>query len=398
MTYGWRMFGAVAIIACVIATAPAGTEDGPLSPIVVAPVPQQAIVPVKGSDGRYHVLYELQLTNTLDAAADLREVEVRDSASGQTLLKLDAGDIVKGAYLHTLDRRTASDTVFGPFQSRVLILNLDFASKDDIPRALIHRFEISGPDPFTKLPGTFAYRGGAMTISDRAPPVLSPPLEGEGWLASDGCCGPTGHINALIGLEGQIQGSERFAIDWIKIDRDGRIFNGDKSKPESWVGYGSRVLAVGDGVVTVARDDQENQTAGKMPSGLAFAAQLGNYVALALPGGLTAFYAHLAPGSVKVKAGDHVKAGEVIGLLGNTGGTLAPHLHFHIVNGPEVATSDGYPYVLRAFAVAGQVEDEALAASLEGKPGFPPRDAIKPEPREGELPLNFNIVDFPKGE
>jgi len=154
--YGWRMFGTVAIVACVIATAPGAAEDGPLSPIVVTPVPQQAIVPVKGSDGRYHVLYELQLTNTLDAAADLRAVEVRDAASGQMLLKLDAGDIVKGAYLHTLDRRTAPDTVFGPFQSRVLILNLDFASKDAIPSALIHRFEMSGPDPFTKMPGTFA--------------------------------------------------------------------------------------------------------------------------------------------------------------------------------------------------------------------------------------------------
>ena len=61
---------------------------------------------------------------------------------------------------------------------------------------------------------------------------------------------------------------------------------------------------------------------------------------IALDGGLTAVYAHLKPGSVKVKAGDKVKAGEVIGLLGNTGGSLAPHLHFHIVNGPEGAASD----------------------------------------------------------
>ncbi len=135
-----------------------------------------------------------------------------------------------------------------------------------------------------------------------------------------------------------------------------------------------------------------------MPSGLAFAAQLGNYVALALPGGLTAFYAHLAPGSVKVKAGDHVTVGAVIGLLGNTGGSLAPHLHFHIVNGPEVATSDGYPYVLRSFALAGQAKDEALAEALDGKPGFPRPDQMKPETREGELPLNFAIVDFPEGQ
>ena len=395
---GTRVPVAVALVACLIAAAPAGAEDGPLSPIVVTPVPQQRIVPVKGSDGRYHVLYELQLTNTLNAPADLRAVEVRDAASGQTLLKLGPEDIAKGEYLHTLDRRTAPDTLFAPFQSRLLLLNLDFASRDDVPRVLEHRFEISGPDPFTQTPASFAYRGGAVMISQGTAPVLSPPLEGGRWLASDGCCGPTGHINALIGLNGQIQGSERFAIDWIKIDKDGRIFTGDKSKPESWVGYGAKVLAVGDGVVTVARDDQQNQTPGTMPSGLAFAAQLGNYVALALPGGLTAFYAHLAPGSVKVKAGDHVTVGAVIGLLGNTGGSLAPHLHFHIVNGPEVATSDGYPYVLRSVALAGQAKDEALAEALDGKPGFPRPDQMKPETREGELPLNFAIVDFPEGQ
>ncbi|MGI8853214.1 MAG: hypothetical protein ACR2GC_07990 [Methyloceanibacter sp.] len=149
--------------------APAGAEDGPLSPIVVTPVPQQAIVPVKGSDGRYHVLYELQLTNTLDAGADLSAVEVIDEANRETLLKLDADDIVKGAYLHRLDRQIAPDTMFGPFQSRVLLLNLNFTSKDAIPRALTHRFEISGPDPFTKAPGTFA----AASPSPRSSATMS---------------------------------------------------------------------------------------------------------------------------------------------------------------------------------------------------------------------------------
>lgn len=257
---------------------------------------------------------------------------------------------------------------------------------------------VSGLEPFNKKPIGFVYDGGAVAISGDAPPVLLPPLEGEGWLVSDGCCRPTGHINALVGLNGQIQGSERFAIDWIKIDEEGRIFAGDKTKLESWVGYGAKVLAVAPGLVTASRDDQEDQKPGTMPDDLSFAELPGNYVMIALDGGLTAVYAHLKPGSVKVKAGDKVKAGEVIGLLGNTGGSLAPHLHFHIVNGPEGAASDGYPYVLRSFALAGTAETEGLGAALDGKPGFPRRDAMQPEARERELPLNFTIVDFPVGE
>jgi hypothetical protein len=162
-----------------------------LSPIVVSIVPQETIVPVLGSDGRYHVLYELQLLNTLGRPADLRSVEVLDAGNAKTLLTLSAADIIKGDYLHTLDRQFATTTSFAPFEGRVLSL--------------------------------FNYGGGSVSVSRRKTPALLPPLEGPGWLASDGCCGPTGHINALVGLNGQLQGAERFAIDWIKIDSSGRI-------------------------------------------------------------------------------------------------------------------------------------------------------------------------------
>ena len=69
-------------------------------------VPQQTIVPVLGSDRRYQVLYELQLVNTLGRPADLRSVEVLDAGNGRSLLTLSAAEIVKGDYLHTLDRHS----------------------------------------------------------------------------------------------------------------------------------------------------------------------------------------------------------------------------------------------------------------------------------------------------
>jgi len=200
---------AAAALAALLAATPCQSEEdavggetlGPLSPIVVSLVSQQAIVPVLGSDGRYHVLYEFEMLNTLGAPADLCSVEVLDAEPGKTLLALSADD----------NRR-----------DRVLILNLGFDSKDSIPSELTHRFQVSGADPFNKQPEQFD------------PPVLAPPLEGPGWLASDGCRGQTGQINALVGLEAKIQGAERFAIDWIKIDADGQIFTGDKTK--NWVG------------------------------------------------------------------------------------------------------------------------------------------------------------------
>lgn len=81
----------------------------------------------------------------------------------------------------------------------------------------------------------------------------------------------------------------------------------------------------------------------KMPTDLPFEKLAGNHVVIKMRGGLSAVYAHPKPGSVRVKVGDKVKAGEVIGELGNTGASLAPHLHFYIVNGTDTFTSDGLP-------------------------------------------------------
>ena len=108
-SHSWSVFGA--LLAFLIAPLQGGADEGPLSPIVVTPVPQQRIVPVLGSDNRYHVLYELQLTNTLGEAA---KVDILDTASGKTLLKLDSKGIV-AEYLHTLDRQTATSVSFAPF-------------------------------------------------------------------------------------------------------------------------------------------------------------------------------------------------------------------------------------------------------------------------------------------
>jgi hypothetical protein len=79
-------------------------------------VPQQTIVPVLGSDPRYQVLYELQLVNTLGRPADLRSVEVLDASNGRSLLTLSAAEIVKGDYLHTLNRQLATSTSVAPFE------------------------------------------------------------------------------------------------------------------------------------------------------------------------------------------------------------------------------------------------------------------------------------------
>ena len=108
-----------------------------------------------------------------------------------------------------------------------------------------------------------------------------------------------------------------------------------------------------------------------------------------------AFYAHLQKGSVTVKPGDKVKRGQVIGRLGNSGNTSAPHLHFHIVTGPSVLGSDGVPYVIDHFSLAGQVSVDQFNAASD-LTGFWGQDRLNPpSERADQYPLNLNIINFP---
>ena len=70
--------------------------------------------------------------------------------------------------------------------------------------------------------------------------------------------------------------------------------------------------------------------------------------------GVFALYAHIAPGQVTVHVGQQVRAGQVIGELGNSGNSTAPHLHFHLMNGPSPLTSQGIPFEFRTYTLLAQ--------------------------------------------
>jgi murein DD-endopeptidase MepM/ murein hydrolase activator NlpD len=111
--------------------------------------------------------------------------------------------------------------------------------------------------------------------------------------------------------------------------------------------------------------------------------------------GVYAFYAHLQKGSVVVEPGDEVERGDKLGLLGNSGNTSAPHLHFHLMTGPEALGSDGIPYVIDSFGYEGQVPAREFAESEDLTEEFDDDRLPEPEPCEDELPLNLAIVSFP---
>jgi murein DD-endopeptidase MepM/ murein hydrolase activator NlpD len=186
--------------------------------------------------------------------------------------------------------------------------------------------------------------------------------------------------------------AQRFAIDWIRLGPDGLAFHGDPKKNESWVGYGSELLAVADGTVSGTKDGipQNVPLTEERAVPITLDTITGNYVVLDLGDGRFAVYAHLQPGSLYVKVGDPVRKGQLLGLLGNSGNSDAPHLHFHLMDASAPMVAEGLPYVFPDLTIQGRADsaDDLLA----GKPWKPARAE---ERRTVEIPLENEVVRFP---
>ena len=110
---------------------------------------------------------------------------------------------------------------------------------------------------------------------------------------------------------------------------------------------------------------------------------------LNIGGGVYAFYAHLQPGSLRVKPGDKVRRGQVVGLVGNSGNSTEPHLHFHVSDANSPLGCEGLPYGLNSFEVQGRI------GGVQGGKFTAWTPLPAPEARKREMPLANVVVRFP---
>ncbi len=366
----------------------------PPAPSVATPLVAQVLaapIPVPGTDGKVHVAYELQLTNALAQDVTVTSVDVR--AGNRTLLSLP-GDRL--AYWTRIIGTPTPTTTIGAGQSAFVWLDVALAPDEVVPDQLTHAVGISVPQPMPPLfEAAMTENVAPVTVAKREPVVLSPPLAGPNWLNANSCCDMTPHRTALNPIDGQIWAAERFAIDYLQLGPDGRISTGEPTDVNSYPYFGADILAVGDGPVVSTLDGLVEQVPGTATTGLTLEQYGGNHVVQDLGDGTYAFYAHLQTGTVKVKPGDQLTAGQVIGSLGNSGNTDAPHLHFHVMNSPDPLRSDGLPFVLSSFQLDSRLtgNPEALGALLDGRPaelqpGFAPRT------ENDTSPLVYDVMTY----
>ena len=364
------------------------------------------IRPVLGADGRTHLVYELLLVNQSAFSVTINSIAVLDGKSKAVLKKIDGESLSANLRISLFGDKS---TTLQPSQSAFFFIDSTVLKETPLLASVQHRIETTQVTPAAEdsadLGGlTVKLDAGLVTkttfITSPMPVdavqavVLSPPVRGNNWIMFRGCCDvSTSHRGTTASYNGAIYMAERFAIDFARIADDSRLITGPGKELSSYLHYGAAVHAVADGTVVSARNNEPDQVPGMLPEGITAERAGGNAVFIDIGNNHFAFYAHMRPGSVRVRAGDRVKSGEIIGAIGNSGKTFGPHLHFHVVDRASPLAADGVPFVFSSFTGQGVLSGEALMLAFQGKPASIERGMLA-GPYANQLPLNNQIVGF----
>lgn len=364
---------------------------------------QEALAPVEarvpfaptaftGSDNAIHLAYELHVTNVYGDTGALKPqgLKVYGDDANTPLLTLSASDLTHWVRPTPVENAPVS---ISPRNRTVFFVWMTLPKGATVPHTLRHHIEFA-----TEKQGTTVLDGATVQVSTE--PVLSigPPLRGGRWLAHEGPgAAQSHHWGSLVAVNGALTIPQRYALDLVGIDAQGHamrpgVKNIQKSTYADWIGYGADVLAVADGIVRNARNGEEEHqplTGQPEPASLTANGLFGNYVVLEIKPGVFASYAHLQRGSVKVKIGDHVHQGQVLGHLGQSGNSDAPHLHFQLSNAATFEGSEGIPYVFERYDLLGPETEAQLFGQGD------PWKATNTEHRQAQLPLNDMVIQFP---
>jgi hypothetical protein len=199
----------------------------------------------------------------------------------------------------------------------------------------------------------------------RDPIQVSSPVRGR-WIAING---PADKVPS----HGTHAYGQTYAIDLVHEPEDGRPWKAVHRRPlarrpEEFAAFGRPVFAPADGIVVRTHQRERDHWSRNSWPALVYvliegmlreltgpSRVLGNHVVLDLGDGVYAALAHLRRGSVRVRKGQRVKAGEQLGECGNSGNTSEPHLHFQLMDHPRVLFAAGLPFQFDRFEVDGEV-------------------------------------------
>jgi len=369
-------------------TAPAQTSPRPdPTPKPVVPL-FNSVIPIAPTafeaDGKWHLVYELHISNMDKWEYAFTRIAVVSADAEQKTLATFSGADLDGMFIHPGVHNAEKVSKLAPGEFGAVFMWVTFDKLEDIPAAIAQRISVKVGD----YPEALSIVTPATSVEKKPVVVISSPLAGDEWVAANGPSNTSQHRRALIPINGRAYISQRFAIDWVQVYPDGKTYKGKPSDNKNYRAYGAEIHAVADGVVTQVGDGIPQNTPGAKSLAVPITLETigGNHVIMEIGNGLFAFYAHMQPGSLRVKVGDKVTRGQVLGLLGNTGNSSEPHLHFQICNANSELGSEGLPYAFASFEVQGKGEGDGMKMLPAG-----------PVKHEMEIPTEDEIVRFQGG-
>ncbi len=320
---------------------------------VVCPSPP---IPVR-IDKRQVLVYELHVTNFDTAPLTLKRFEVFANDESSAPLSTLADATLSAEMIRVGEAMRMADSgggvkdarVIEPGGRSVIFVWIELEPNRSLPTSLKHRMVFS--------PAADSARDATLEdfqVSVSQDSVPTPPFNGGTWLAGDGPANDSAHRRTITAVDGHIYSAERFAIDWVKVgpNGDSRHDGATLNKNDDWWGWGEPVLAVADGEITEVADGIPDNTPRVLPP-VTLDNIAGNHVILQIAPNRYVTYAHLQNGSIKVRLHDHIRRGDVLARLGNSGNTTGAHLHLQVTDRNSVLQAQGVPLVFENFTYFG---------------------------------------------
>jgi hypothetical protein len=173
------------------------------------------------------------------------------------------------------------------------------------------------------------------------------------WLVSNG--GRTPETNSHIRSVEQGPQNQLYGYDFRMES------SGEETKLEEYKAFGKEVLAPGDGMVIQVIDGSFDVLPGERDRSVG----VGNAIIIDHKNGEYSLFCHFKYNSIRIKVGDIVKQGDVIGLCGNTGNTFQPHIHFNLQDGPLMHKANALPAQFNKILVDGK--EKAIYEPIRGE-------------------------------
>jgi len=343
-------------------------ESGVTAPVRILVRPERPLIEHRGPIQFLNFDFILENSGARPLHLNRLNISVWDK-SGKLILRRELDENGHPSGMSMIERDVSA-------RGRIGIFNPFYTFGPEIkPAKMTYRFFFNDPGYQTATPLDYQYYAEVSVVpedyADKT--ILSLPLlqrtiifDGHDFYAHHRRQDPASADVIRLKLKGN---PVRYGYDFCPVNEQGEMYKGSPYRKENWYGYGAPIYADASGTVAgVANDVPENDFQGKevayadIPESEIYKIMGGNYVVLDHGNGEFSYFGHMKTGSVGVKIGDKVSAGQKIGELGFAGDAFIPHLHYMLMDNADILQAEGLPSYFVNFRrlLGGEVEDVTL--------------------------------------